>query len=111
MCRCFFLISIFLIFNLNLSFFYCCQKKWLESLQEYMIKELAMNRKDIEESLNKCLHNNIMACYLMLSRNSGFYNNRQLVAEVSIVHFFSVFNFLALYLILVLNRPIFFTLI
>lgn len=107
MCVGVFFISIFLIFNLNLSFF-CCQKKWL---QEYMIKELAMNRKDIEESLNKCLHNNIMACYLMLSRNSGFYNNRQLVAEVSIVHFFSVFNFLALYLILVLNRPIFFTLI
>lgn len=28
------------------------------------------------------LHNNEMACYLMLARHCGIYNNRQLVAEV-----------------------------
>lgn len=40
-----------------------------------MIKELSLNRAEIEESLKKTLYNNIMATYLLLSRTGGPYNN------------------------------------
>lgn len=55
---------------------------------DYMTKELTMRRSEIEEALTKCLYNNEMACYLMLARNCGIYNNRQVVAEVQpyIIH-------------------------
>jgi hypothetical protein len=41
-----------------------------------MIRELSLNRVEIEESLKKGLYNNIMATYLLLARNGGIYNNR-----------------------------------
>lgn len=47
-----------------------------------MIKELSLNRNEIEDSLKKCLYNNIMATYLLLSRTGGIYNNRLISSEV-----------------------------
>lgn len=48
-----------------------------------MVHELKMKRSEIDEALRRCLHNNEMACYLMLAaRHCGIYNNRLLVAEV-----------------------------
>jgi hypothetical protein len=49
-----------------------------------MIKELSLNRTEIEESLKKALYNNIMATYLLLTRTGGIYNNRILFRQASV---------------------------